>query len=241
MSVLESTLPESAGSVNFTADIPAPPSPTFTPEPAPEGASDDPPAAPSFFVTDSDGGPATITEPDDVDELDSVIAEVSAELGDDAAAPVVAGAFGRRAIEMPDSIKKGSKDASNHVVNTPDVVVLIQGDAVASKGWPDMAVGEQRGALVTYLNILAGDTGAAPDVMFDAAMGGSDSLPESRVVRIRLSADEGSDADELAALIATYPEEWPVAVVTDDDVLAAGAVAAGATVLDNDQLLDLFD
>ncbi len=200
------------------------------------------------------------------DELDAVGAEIAAELGHD---PVVAPvdvidedmsevvddpepatpealtateqSSGRRAVAIPDSLEPGSKALAEHVVNTADLVVLVQGDAVASMGWPAMTVAEQRGALVTYLNILAGDTGAAPDVMFDATLGGEDDLPESRVVRIRLSNAESSDTDQIAALIASYPEEWPVAVVTEDEVLAARATAAGATVLDNGQLLDLFD
>jgi uncharacterized coiled-coil DUF342 family protein len=200
------------------------------------------------------------------DELDSVGAEIADELGDpvdeaagdlsgDAIAEDAAAAAqetpealvssehssGRRSIDIPDSLEAGSEAAARHVVNTPDVVVLVHGDAVASMGWPAMNVAEQRGALVTYLNILAGDTGAAPDVMFDSEVGGDDSLPESRVVRIRLIDDSGSDTAQLGALIATYPQEWPVAVVTDDDVLAAEALAAGATVLNNGQLLDLFD
>ena len=247
LAVLDSALPEGAGVVDFTADIPAPPTPLFTAEDALTGPAYKAPAAPTLLAEDLDSDDDGDSE---MDELDAVSEEVAAELGDDAATAVEEveaeetsaelPLAGRRTIEIPDSIKRGSKDESRHVVNTPDVIVLIQGDPVASKGWPEMSVSEQRGALVTYLNILAGDAGAAPDVMFDSAVGDADNLPESRVVRIRLSTEEGSDSDELAALISSYPEEWPVAVVTDDDVLAAAATAANATALDTDQLLDLF-
>lgn len=245
MGVLDSELGSDAGQITFVADIP--PAPVSSNVAAGNGPAYEAPPAPQLGESVDGDASNDVEGSVEDDELDAVGDEIAAELahtdGDDQNDTPASGseAAGRRAIEIPDSLEVGSEALARHVVNTPDVVVLIQGDAVASMGWPSMTVQEQRSALVTYLNILAGDTGAAPDVMFDSAISGADALPESRVVRIRISDDSGSDVEQLSALIDTYPEEWPVALVTDDEVLSAMASRSGATVLNNGQLLDLFD
>ena len=83
-------------------------------------------------------------------------------------------------------------------------------------------------------------TGAAPDVVFDGRIGEEESLPASRAVRIRLSTPPTEPAAALDELVDAYPEQWPIAVVTDDGSLSASAVDRGAVVLNNGQLLDLF-
>lgn len=242
LSLLNSQLGESAGVLSFTDSAPPPPAAWAQPVAAPSGgpayeAPKPPVLADNGDVDQNEDLDQEVPDPqDEPDELDTVSEEIASELGDDAESV----SPGRRAIEIPDWIQPGTEAMALHVAKTSDVVLLIQGDAVASMGWPSMTVSEQRNALVTYLNELAGDTGAAPDVMFDAGVGGEADLPESRVVRIRLSNEGGSDTDQIADLISTYPEEWPIAVVTDEEVLATRAASAGATVLGNGQLLDLF-
>jgi hypothetical protein len=148
--------------------------------------------------------------------------------------------YGRRQIEIPPDIADDEIAVAQYVVSSPDIVLLVDGDSVAQMGWPSLPVAQQRDALVTYLADLSASSGAAPDVVFDGRMGDDDSLPRSQAVRIRLSTPPTEPAAALDELVSAYPEQWPIALVTDDPVLAASAQARGATVLNNGQLLDLF-
>ena len=47
-------------------------------------------------------------------------------------------------------------------------------------------------------------------------------------------------SEALDELVDAYPEQWPIAVVTDEGELGRSATERGATVLSNGQLLDLF-
>ncbi len=148
--------------------------------------------------------------------------------------------YGRRQIEVPPDIADDEIAVAQFVVSSPDIVLLVDGDSVAQMGWPSLPVAQQRDALVTYLADLSASSGAAPDVVFDGRMGDDDSLPRSQAVRIRLSTPPTEPAAALDELVSAYPEQWPIALVTDDPVLAASAQERGATVLNNGQLLDLF-
>ncbi len=146
---------------------------------------------------------------------------------------------GRRQIDIPDELDD-EVELARHVVSSPDVVLLVDGDSVAKMGWPSLPVAQQRDALVSYLADLSSSTGASPDVVFDGRIGEEESLPASRAVRIRLSTPPTEPAAALDELVDAYPEQWPIAVVTDDDDLARSARDRGAAVLNNGQLLDLF-
>ncbi len=146
---------------------------------------------------------------------------------------------GRRQIDIPVELDD-EIELARHVVSSPDVVLLVDGDSVAKMGWPSLPVAQQRDALVSYLADLSSSTGASPDVVFDGRIGEEESLPASRAVRIRLSTPPTEPAAALDELVDAYPEQWPIAVVTDDDELARSARDRGAAVLNNGQLLDLF-
>lgn len=146
---------------------------------------------------------------------------------------------GRRQIDIPAELDD-EVELARHVVSSPDVVLLVDGDSVAKMGWPSLPVAQQRDALVSYLADLSSSTGASPDVVFDGRIGEEESLPASRAVRIRLSTPPTEPAAALDELVDAYPEQWPIAVVTDDDELARSARDRGAAVLNNGQLLDLF-
>ncbi|MEM9561412.1 MAG: hypothetical protein AAGA93_02275 [Actinomycetota bacterium] len=146
----------------------------------------------------------------------------------------------RRRIEVPGDIVDDEVAVARYVVGSPDVVLLVDGDSVAQMGWPSLPVAQQRDALVTYLADLSSSSGAAPDVVFDGRLGDDDALPASRAVRIRLSTPPTPPTAALDELVDAYPEQWPIALVTDDVDLAAAAADRGAAVLNNGQLLDLF-
>jgi predicted nucleic acid-binding Zn-ribbon protein len=159
-------------------------------------------------------------------------------LDDPAPVAAVAASGERRAQIAP--ISGDPLAVARHMVTTPEVVLLLVGDPIASLGWPSLGVAERRDALVSYLGDLAADTGAASDVVFDGTVGDETQLPVSRAVRVRLT-HPGIEASAAAAeVIDQYPREWPVVVVSDDPSLTKSAIDKGASVLDNGQLLDLF-
>jgi regulator of replication initiation timing len=212
---------------------------TFLPPEPPEGGEAAPAAGDEWLSVRPEGSPhpggARTTS---VDELDW-----DALLEPDRPAwtnPGEGGASTRRAPVVPDELRDDPLATARFLVAEPGVMLLVDGDAVAAMGWPTLTLAERRDALVTYLGELVPGSGAAPDVVFDLAVGGEASLPSSDRVRVRLTAPEVSAARALAELIDTYPVDWPVVVVTDDPGLVIEAANRGAAVLANVGLLDLF-
>ncbi|MDH4277561.1 MAG: hypothetical protein OEZ14_00360 [Acidimicrobiia bacterium] len=187
----------------------------------PSAFADDPGQPPSVFGADVAAPPSA---------FDDGLGNGAAEYG----------VSSRRQIEIPPEIANDEIAVAQHVVSSPDVVLLVDGDSVAKLGWPSLPVAQQRDALVTYLADLSATSGAAPDVVFDGRIGDDDSLPISRAVRIRLSTPPTEPAAALDELVSAYPDQWPIALVTDDSSLASSARERGAVVLNNGQLLDLF-
>ncbi len=145
----------------------------------------------------------------------------------------------RVALEIPNDLTD-DLEIAKFITGTHNVMVLVHGDHVAEMGWPSMSVAERRTALVRYLGDLTAEVGAAADVIFDAAAGGDEMLPESHAVRVRLTADSVTAPSILPDVVDGYPRQWPVAVVTNDEDLRAAVGRRGATIMTNSQLLDLF-
>ncbi len=129
---------------------------------------------------------------------------------------------------------------ARQLTSQPDVVVLIDGDGVADLGWPTLDVHERRSAVVSYLADMATRSGAAPDVVFDGERNDPNNLPVSRAVRVRRTIPGVGPGLAVSELVSSYPESWPLVVVSDDTTLAAQAQQAGASVLSCGELLDLF-
>ncbi len=146
----------------------------------------------------------------------------------------------RRRIVVPADVADDTLAATRFVVGAEDVVLLIDGDAVAELGWPSMDPAARREVLVERLTELAAETGAAPDLVFDGAVGDDSELPVSKSVRVRLTASGIEPATALGALVDTYPRHWPVAVITDNSEVGDDAARRGASLITNAHFLDLF-
>lgn len=159
------------------------------------------------------------------------------DVADDAAANEAPASAGRRRL----SIASDNESAfARQVVESNDVVLLIDGDGAAGLGWPHLDVATRRNALVDYLGTLTADSGAAADVVFSRPVGGEDALPVSRAVRVRIADEAVADSSIFASIVNGYPEEWPIAIVTNESNLIDQADELAVTVMNNDQLLDLF-
>ncbi len=148
---------------------------------------------------------------------------------------------GRPLISIPDDIEGDDLAVAKHVAATNDVVILIDGDAAAEMGWAQKSVADRRGFLVQYLDEITASAGAAADVVFDSSVGSAAELPMPKAVRVRISDDTVPRTEFFPQIIEGYPQEWPIAVVTDDPELSAAVASHRVTVLTNLQLLDLFE
>lgn len=115
--------------------------------------------------------------------------------------------------------------------------MVVDGDAVATYGWPHLSIDTQRKALVDYCTTLAKEFAAAPVaflVFFDASM--TATIPRSKVITVELTDDRTAAAERAIEEI----EAAHSAVAVWSDANATSLQAAGATVHHPDDLLDGF-
>ncbi len=161
-------------------------------------------------------------------------------------APIAATSVGttqvgaRHQVPMPDDVAADPASRARTLVAAENAILLVDGDAVASLGWPSLGVAERRDALVDYLGDLVDDHATAVDVVFDGGVGDDTTLPVRPSVRIRLTKPETRPAVALSELVDAYPAQWPVTVATDNANLELVARDKGASVVTNGDLLDLF-
>lgn len=144
----------------------------------------------------------------------------------------------RRPVRLPPFVLDDSPEAADHLVNLPDVAVLVDGYNATISTWPELSLPEQRARLVDALVELAARTSAHPEVVFDGAEvvpglsmdGGVRSL-----VKVSFTAPEVEADDVLIARAHALP--LPVVVASDDRRVRDGALSAGANVLGIAQLL----
>ncbi|MEZ5378962.1 MAG: hypothetical protein R2733_20865 [Acidimicrobiales bacterium] len=129
---------------------------------------------------------------------------------------------------------------ARRIASTPDMVMLIDGDAAATMGWRDSALADRRRYLLEKLDQVTGEYGPAVDVVFDPAVGGEDQMPAPTKVRRRLIQPGMTPGQKLSELVDSYPSHFPIAVVSDQDDLKAQMRLRSVETLDVVQLLDLI-
>lgn len=147
----------------------------------------------------------------------------------------------RRSIKIPEAIAEDPDAIARFIVEAPNVVLLVDGDAAAGLGWPSFSLTDQRSALITYLAELSTKSGCSPDVVLDGRLGPEGTTHASKGVRLRLTKAPTAPLQALDELIDAYPTKWSIAVVTDDQKLVSSAAIRNAAVLTNRQLLNLFN
>ncbi len=145
---------------------------------------------------------------------------------------------GRTKLVVPAPIVGDDFETAKFMAYGTDVVLLVDGDTAANRGWGDYAVIDGRRALVGYLTRLASEAGTAADVVLYHSV--SDEFPEPKSVRIRECDDSSPRPTYFANIVDGYPPEWPVVVVTDDLEIEAAVDARGASLMSSLQLLDVL-
>lgn len=155
------------------------------------------------------------------------------------------GGAGRPARRAPTRLPAGLLDdtveAAGFLLRRSGAVVLVDGYNVALRRWPDLPLAARRDRLVDALDAIGARTGASPVVVFDGAdVGAFGAGARARQVQVRFSP-AGVEADDVIIdLVAAYPVDRPVVVVSDDQRVRAGAREGGADVIGVDQLLGLL-
>ena len=215
------------------AEAPGPGPETRRQEPAPAEAGD---------------AGATVPGPD----LGAVARELTraaaSSLGPERAGPGPAGSetaarpTRRTPVALPGGLLDDSVAAAEHLLRTPDAVLVVDGYNVTMTGWPELGAAEQRRRLVALLAELAARTCNRVEVVFDGAEvdGGAVTVPAParRWVRVRFSPPDVEADDVVLDLVAQLPAGRPVIVVSSDNRVRQGARRGGANLLYSRQLLD---
>ncbi len=144
----------------------------------------------------------------------------------------------RRPAGLPGGVYGSSREAAEHLVRLPGVVVFVDGYNVAKLGWPSLDLAQQRDRCIVSAEDLARRWGTDIRIVFDGADVGA--VPAARrVVRVSFSAAGTSADDALRAAVASIPDHVPVVVVTDDRAVLDDVRASGANTLGSRQWLEL--
>jgi predicted RNA-binding protein with PIN domain len=186
------------------------------------------------------------------------LAGLAAALADDAAGPVPAPAAPapsgtpateaavrgerRTPLPLPGGLLDDSVAAAEHLLRTPNAVLVVDGYNVTMTGWPELGPAEQRRRLVALLADLAARTSTRVELVFDGAEvdGGMIAVPAParQWVRVRFSPPDVEADDVILDLVAQLPASRPVIVASSDNRVRECARRGGANLLHSRQLLD---
>ena len=148
----------------------------------------------------------------------------------------------RTPVALPGGLLDDSVAAAEHLLRTPDAVLVVDGYNVTMTGWPDLAAAEQRRRLVALLADLAARTSTRVELVFDGAEVDTGAItvpaPARQWVRVRFSPQDVEADDVVLDLVAQLPASRPVIVVSSDNRVREGARRGGANLLYSRQLLD---
>jgi predicted RNA-binding protein with PIN domain len=148
----------------------------------------------------------------------------------------------RTPVALPGGLLDDSVAAAEHLLRTPDAVLVVDGYNVTMTGWPDLAAAEQRRRLVALLADLAARTSTRVELVFDGAEVDTGAItvpaPARQWVRVRFSPQDVEADDVVLDLVAQLPVSRPVIVVSSDKRVREGARRGGANLLYSRQLLD---
>jgi predicted RNA-binding protein with PIN domain len=153
------------------------------------------------------------------------------------------GASARRVpVRLPGGMFDDTVEAAEHLLRTPEAVLVVDGYNVTMQGWPELAVAAQRRRLVTALSDLAARTATRVELVFDGAEVEPRSVPapSRQLVRVRFS-EPGVEADDVVIdLVGRIPAATPVIVASSDRRVREGARRGGANLLHARQLVAIL-
>ena len=142
-------------------------------------------------------------------------------------------------VRLPGGMFDDTVEAAEHLLRTPEAVLVVDGYNVTMQGWPELDVAAQRRRLVTALSDLAARTATRVELVFDGAEVEPRTVPTPtrQLVRVRFS-EPGVEADDVVIdLAGCIPAATPVIVASSDNRVREGSRRAGANLLHARQLL----
>lgn len=147
----------------------------------------------------------------------------------------------RRAYRIGRGIDASSTAAAEVLLGLPGAVAIVDGYNVTMTVWPSLSGADQRMILERCAASLAARSGAEMHLVFDGeGAGGAPARSTDSAVRVRFTSGEVEADDEILDLIATFPLDRPVVVVSDDRRVQRGARNRGANVIGSRQLQPLL-
>lgn len=143
----------------------------------------------------------------------------------------------RKPIAVPGGLYGNSAAAAEHLLRTPDVLVLIDGYNVAKLGWPGLSLERQRTLCIEAAENVARRWGTMLHVVFDGTTVEGARATVRRLVRVSFSPEGVIADDVLRAEVAALDLDRAVVVVTNDQAIVADVRTAGANVLSSDAFL----
>lgn len=148
----------------------------------------------------------------------------------------------RTPVRVGRGLREGSPEAARALLDTPGLMLWVDGYNAAMALWENLSLPAQRDALVGALGRLAAAHGTDIRVVFDGAD------PEATVpavrrplpVRVRFTAADVEADDDILAAVAATDDAVPVAVLSADRRVRNGAAALGANLLSPDDLRALL-
>jgi predicted RNA-binding protein with PIN domain len=140
---------------------------------------------------------------------------------------------------LPPAVFDDSREAAEHLVRVPNMLVLVDGYNVTLARWHDLPIAAQRARLIDACAELAARSGSELMIVFDGAEEPDDLTRSSGRpgVRWRFSP-AGVDADDvLLGLVGDVDPGRPVVVASSDRRVRDGARRLGANAISTPQLL----
>ena len=143
---------------------------------------------------------------------------------------------------LPPALFDDSREAAEHLVRVPDMVVLVDGYNATMSAWSGLPIARQRDRLIDACAELAARAGTEVLVVFDGAEEPRDMAPQMarRGVRWRFSPVDVEADDVLLDLVAGLDPARPVMVASSDLRVRDGARSLGANAISTSQLFALL-
>ena len=143
---------------------------------------------------------------------------------------------------LPPALFDDSREAAEHLVRVPDMVVLVDGYNATMSAWSGLPIARQRARLIDACAELAARAGTEVLVVFDGAEEPRDMAPQMarRGVRWRFSPVDVEADDVLLDLVAGLDPARPVMVASSDLRVRDGARSLGANAISTSQLFALL-
>lgn len=149
------------------------------------------------------------------------------------------GTVTRRALALPGGVARDSRRATEYLLRSPGVLVLVDGYNVAKLVWPELELVGQRERCLDAVDDIARRYGSDLTVVFDGADVVGSHAARRRLARVTYSPAGVTADDVIRVEVAGAPVERNVVVVTNDQAIRRDVGADGANLIASDAFVEL--